>query len=86
MEMARRLVRAYQVVPFPPRQDQKEAQGADRYERIIDALNSIGSAPTRMRGRRVLDPESEEEVRECSRRGSGVFSDSVGLSAPGAGQ
>ena len=62
MKLARELARIYKELLTLLDEARERHGGSDYYEKLIDALDSIGSAMTRMRARGILDPETEREL------------------------
>ena len=72
LEFAKELVRMYRDLLTILDRMRKRHSDRDYYERLIDALDSIGSALTRMRARGVIDPKIYEEYERVLKEGFNV--------------
>jgi len=64
LKLAKDLVKIYRELLTIIDEARREHHDKDYFEKLVDALDAIGSALTRMRARGILDPEMEKVVEE----------------------
>ena len=68
LRLAKQLLDTYRELLRILDEERKEHGGKDYYEKIIDAMDCIGSSITRMRARGIIDPETYRAYEEIIMR------------------
>ena len=71
MKFAKQLLETYKELLRMLDEERREHGGKDYYEKIIDAIDCIGSSITRMRARGIIDPETYRAYEEIIAREAG---------------
>ncbi|KPV61623.1 MAG: hypothetical protein AOA65_2221 [Candidatus Bathyarchaeota archaeon BA1] len=71
LKFAKQLLETYKELLRMLDEERREHGGKDYYEKIIDAIDCIGSSITRMRARGIIDPETYRAYEEIIAREAG---------------